>query len=866
MPEAKPLIILPQPQVVDREKRRAFGGGVRFPSHSRQGQRLIPQFRQLQAAFDSRRIEIQGSSTGIVPEQVLVMETVGAVDDFVVAVRHVQGMEWLGEFDEDDIPPDDDFFVDEEHKEKNLSGRLYLVMANQQAMQQLLSLWGHYRRDANYQFPRGLTKWREMFKHLRSIRPWGVDDRIRETGVLEDWRRRVQEGQELIRFEAELWFRDNRVLRNLSRSRFDEVIHNNGGNIITQSIIPEITYHGILAELPIRSVQAILQNTDAQLVRCDQIMFLRPAGQAVIHAPADEPLYERLNERSRSIPQGEPIVAIFDGYPLENHYLLEDRLAIDDPDDWGRDYPANDRIHGTEMASLIIHGELDANEDPLKRPLYMRPILKPDIRAFGTPRAEMIPEDIIAVDLVHRAVRRLFDGSEGEDPIAPQIRFINLSICDRSRQFNNAMSSWARLLDWLSFKYSVLFIVSAGNHPQDIELALARGELASTDNDTLRRETIKAIANDIRNRRLLSPAESLNSLTVGALHDDNSTIGPNDTRKNLLGDDGLPSPISAVGLGYRRSIKPDILCSGGRQLYDEKHANTNANTIVCISESSMSPGHLVASPGTTAGVLNAARYSRGTSNAAALATRAAARFFDIIEDLRRGENGDTLGDDCVSVLTKAMLVHGSSWENAYSIIEQVLRTEENSRGFREHVARFLGYGILNKERVSNCTDQRATLIGCGRLSDGEAHLYSIPLPPSLSSKRIWRRLTITLAWLSPVRSTDRKYRCASLWFDPPSDKLQIIRQQADGRAVRRGTVQHEILEGDRAAVFVDGDKLLIKVNCREAAKPLTQSVPYGLAVSLEVAEGIEIPIYNEILTRIRTVIRINSSGIVDEKS
>ncbi|MFB0555235.1 MAG: S8 family peptidase [Phycisphaerae bacterium] len=864
MPEEKPLIILPQPQAVDREKRISFGSGAHFPSHSRQGRRLVPQFRQLQTAFNSRRIEIQSSSTGIVPEQVLVMETVGGIDDFIIAVKHLPGMEWLGEFDEDDIPPDDDFFIDEEHRDKSLSGRLYLVMANQQAMQQLMSLWRHYKRDANYRFPWGLAKWRVMFEHLKTIRPWGIEDRIRETGILEDWQKRVQEGQEVIRFEAELWFRNSQALRDLSQARFEEIIQNDGGRIITQSVITEVAYHGILAALPIQSVQSTLASTDTQLMRCDQIMFLRPVGQAVVHAPSDEPLSLSLHERELPIPQGEPIAAIFDGYPLENHYLLENRLLLDDPDDLSQDYPANERIHGTEMACLIIHGDLHADEEPLKRPVYIRPILRPDIRDFRTPRAEMISEDILAVDLVHRAVKRLFEGSDEEDPVAPQIRFINLSICDPSRVFDNAMSSWARLLDWLSFKYSVLFIVSAGNHPRDIELGVTKEELTTINDDTLRTETIKSIANDIRHRRLLSPAESMNSLTIGALHNDNATIEPNDRRKNLLGDSELPSPISALGLGYRRSIKPDILCPGGRQMYDEKITNAHANAVLCINESSLSPGHLVASPGTTAGVLDATRYSRGTSNAAALVTRTAVKFYDVIEELRQEENGNILGNNYVSVLTKAILVHGASWGNAYNIIKEILRTEENSRGFREHVGRFLGYGIFNEERVFRCTDQRATMIGCGELTDGEAHLYSIPLPPSLSSQRIWRRLTITLAWLTTVRPTDRKYRCAFLWFNPPLDKLEIIRQQADGRAVRRGTVQHEILEGERAAVFIDVDRIQIKVNCREEAKPLTQSVPYGLVVSLEVAEGIEIQIYNEILTRIRAAIRINTSNSNNE--
>jgi hypothetical protein len=64
-------------------------------------------------------------------------------------------------------------------------------------------------------------------------------------------------------------------------------------------------------------------------------------------------------------------------------------------------------------------------------------------------------------------------------------------------------------------------------------------------------------------------------------------------------------------------------------------------------------------------------------------------------------------------------------------------------------------------------------------------------------------------------------------------------------------VQHEVFSGGKAAIFQDGDVLRITVNCREDASPLDESVPYGLAVTLEVAEGVEIPIYEEIRARIQ---------------
>jgi hypothetical protein len=83
------------------------------------------------------------------------------------------------------------------------------------------------------------------------------------------------------------------------------------------------------------------------------------------------------------------------------------------------------------------------------------------------------------------------------------------------------------------------------------------------------------------------------------------------------------------------------------------------------------------------------------------------------------------------------------------------------------------------------------------------------------------------------------------------DPLQVARTQADWRAVQRGTVQHEILEGERAAVFIDGANLEIQVSCRSDAGVLEDVVPYALAATLEVAEDIGIDIYNEVAVRVR---------------
>jgi hypothetical protein len=72
-----------------------------------------------------------------------------------------------------------------------------------------------------------------------------------------------------------------------------------------------------------------------------------------------------------------PVVALFDSVPLAGHELLKGRLIVDDPDDFETNAPAAQRVHGTSMASLILHGEIEATEDPLPRRIYCRPIMSP---------------------------------------------------------------------------------------------------------------------------------------------------------------------------------------------------------------------------------------------------------------------------------------------------------------------------------------------------------------------------------------------------------------------------------------------------------------------------------------------------------
>ena len=829
---------------------------MRRPNANVQASRLTPQFRQLGIAMEERRILLQDNPMGIQPEQVLVIEIAGLVDEFIRAVRRVPGLEWLAEIEVDEMEARFGF-ENPTDAEGTLRGQLFLVMTNQVALRELLSLFIRWKRDPASKMPHGQAKWKNVFSQLQTIRTWNAMDRVQLTGVFDDWTERLRTGDlETVPVEVELWYRADVHRQREAEQSVSSAIESYGGQVVQRCIKSEISYHALLGKLPIGCVHEIVENPGVRLLQCEEVMFFRPVGQFLAFSPEDAEVVEpSLDPISSVLPTGEPVIGLLDGLPLENHELLDGRLVVDDPDGFAAQYQANDRRHGTAMASLICHGDLSESGVPISKPLYVRPIMQPS-RLLGNQSVESVPETILAVDLVHRAVRRMFRGDDIEPATAPSVRIVNLSICDKSRPFTGAISSLARLLDWLSDEYNILFIVSAGNYAIDVTLDVPRQGMANKSASQVEEAVIKSTVADTRNRSILSPSETVNGVTVGSAHIDHSSfvLRPHQVDPSAS-TFGLPSVISAHGPGYRRSIKPEILLPGGRQLLSEKIGNTSKNAVFEVLGFVSPPGQCVAAPSGSTASLNRRLYTTGTSNAAAVASRYAGFFCDMIDSLRMDE-GEDIPSRFDAVLAKALLVHGASWGAAGNRYESIVRSDVSGRMLKSFVGRFLGYGLADVMRVLDGSEQRVTALGYGDISDGEGHEYSFPLPPSLSATTEWRRLTVTLAWFTPVRTTNQKYRMAHLWFSPRDNDLASERSDSDFQAVQRGTLQHEVFEGTEAVAFSDGASLNIKISCRSDVDFLSKPVQYGLAVTLEVAENAQIPIYQEVRDRLAIRVRV----------
>ncbi len=225
----KLVLIFPQATVAQRAQLRRVVPQTRpRPPHGRQVQRLTPRFNALDQQFGT----IQPTTLGVDPEQVIVLETVGPIEDFQNAVRRLRGLEWLGDFDVDVAAPDPGFLQDGTAPTE-LSGRLFVIVGNRTAYRQLLQLWNQWSAATDERLPRNFGRLAEVFKYLQDVREWNVEDRVRSTGVVEYWEKELAANVPLIHFDVELWCRAEEVERIAAFERLRRVVDDAGGRVLS---------------------------------------------------------------------------------------------------------------------------------------------------------------------------------------------------------------------------------------------------------------------------------------------------------------------------------------------------------------------------------------------------------------------------------------------------------------------------------------------------------------------------------------------------------------------------------------------------------------------------------------------------------
>lgn len=836
------------------QKKRIPGRKPRFPKaigYEKQGQRLSKKFDEAAKSIEDweKGAQISADPRAVVPERALVFDLLGPVGDFKEAAEAL-GLEWLTGQRKD---VDDDTSDDEDLQ----SQTIYVTMPSLAGLQKLLAMWNRYKKNVSAQ--KHEKPFWKIFDYLCDLRVWSIKDRI-DPSVTNFINKLLDEQpNRVVQVELDFWYRNERERRDNAITILKSMLKEVGGELVDLVEIQEIRYQGVLIAIPAKIAKELAVR-DGRLGGLDEIMTIRPQSQYADIVAEDE-----IDERtagfdfSTTLPTGECITGVLDGYPIESHQALVGRVIVEEVEVTAAQVPALNRGHGTAMASMILHGDLEVSPPPsINRPVASFPIL-----SMGK-NGESIASNKLAIGIVHRALERIVALAKGGGPLQ-NITIINHSICDTNAPFVRRPSPWAMLLDYYSHYHGLLFVISGGNvfSKFPVPVYASNADFLAADPDERQASLVNAIEKSKGTRSILSPAESVNSITVGALHEEKNTNAPRsaiDPYPNF----GMTNLASSVGFGVNRSIKPDVVEQGGR--FAVRASNHQDGYVEVHPHATTDFGQVSACPSRT-GDLQATRRTSGTSNATALVTRTLNLIADALDEVFETEGQRWLDLHTRVPMLKALLTHSCHWGDIGDVLEDSFppQGQYNWSKRRNSIAKFLGYGRPHVEEILSGNARRITLLGDDVIQSDQRHVYTIPIPQSMFKTREIRKIKITLAWTVPILTSMADYRGVALRIVDADGKADFWEGcerkgalQPNGDTTARGTVMHLQMEGKVAKKLKDDNQnLTICVQARALHSSLDQvPIPYALAISIEVGQSITANIYQEVKGTIRVPQRI----------
>jgi hypothetical protein len=355
----KPLLRLNDPRDAGRRPSSGGGGRARQFDRATQNRSHGPIFRRLRNILNrpDAALQLRADANSLAPERLLVFEVTGAVQNFANAVSRIVGLEFAGEEElvADEFDPIPEF---------------YLLVPQLDALKEVVSLWQGWQRTGTV--PRNYTPWRDLFAQLRSVRPWGPADRVSQPN--RHYFRNIVDGapdNDLFRIEIELVFRASETSSQAAEADVANHVVRSGGAIIDRSRRPEFAYHAVLADVSAAEIRRITELDQTSLAGADPVASIVPQSVGTPIETADRAPMDQARPGARI---EDPIVPIFDAVPVQAHPLLLNRLVIDDPANLEA-RAVGPRVHGTAMASIVLHGDLNDPPSPINRRVYLQPVM-----------------------------------------------------------------------------------------------------------------------------------------------------------------------------------------------------------------------------------------------------------------------------------------------------------------------------------------------------------------------------------------------------------------------------------------------------------------------------------------------------------
>ena len=410
-----------------------------------------------------------------------------------------------------------------------------------------------------------------------------------------------------------------------------------------------------------------------------------------------------------------PIVGVIDSGVRDAHPLLAPAmretvvLARSIADARDRDG------HGTAVASLVVHGQLEPllHEEQAPDPVCW--ILS--VRVLDD--EHQFPEDELWERLLADAVE--YCANHGA-------RIINLSVGSALTPYSGAKATpVAALLDDIARRRNLVLVISTGN-------VVPAAYLGEVDADTPRTYVERLGVGD--ETRIIDPAPAALALTVGAVcHDPQvGALARETVEQRPLGNADWPSPFTRRGPGMKGSIKPELVAPGGTLAYDDAaHVLTPVPELKLVVASAR-PDRLLG-------------LDLGTSYAAPQVTHVVAGV---------AERHPQASANLLRALTLQSAVETPFWQ-------ELAGGSENDR--RERVRALQGYGRARFEEARSSTDHRVVMYGTARIRPDDVQMWEFPVPHSFMRSAADRELVVALAFDPPTRGRRLDYLASTIQFE-----------------------------------------------------------------------------------------------------
>ncbi len=526
-----------------------------------------------------------------------------------------------------------------------------------------------------------------------------------------------------------------------------------------------------------------------------------------------------------------PSVCILDSGITAGHPLIAPAVgeATSVPNTLGD--PSDGHGHGTMVAGLALYGDVEqciqSRSFTPRLHLYSARVLND--------RGEFDDEHLVITQM-RDAIKYFKDNYN--------CGVYNISLGDARLPYRGGkVSPWASILDTLARDLDVVIVVSAGNYSHD------PGPGNSPDLHI--QDYPSYLLQD--GAQIIEPATGCIVLTVGALaHSDNVPPGSagGSVAFRPIARPGEPSPFTRSGPGLGGAIKPELCEYGGNLAYD----GTLQDVRPGIRELSIiSFHHDYLSRLFTTNI--------GTSFAAPRVAFAAARLFETFPDASAN-------------LIRALLVTSASYPEASKSLLETIADDATQR--------LCGYGRPDLELARTSDSRRVVLYADSQLTLDNFHVYAVPIPEEWIATKGTRQITVSLAFDPPIRHSRFDYLGTKMSFrlirgkslDEVIDafRARTKDEESPGRLSSTtydckllpksryrecGTLQKATFRMQKTPRLEYGDTYYLAVRCEKKWSGEEHS-PQRYAVVVAVEHEASIDLYNIILQRVRTTVRVRA--------